>query len=78
MITQADIGELVAKLFDRMPEDFPDYEIQDALLLVELRNPEDPDVTSVTIECTNDRLTVMAGILEFGQKTLFEKEHDDE
>ena len=36
MITQANLGELVAQLFDRLPEEFPNHQIQDAMILVEL------------------------------------------
>ena len=76
MITQADLGELIAKLFDRLPEEFPGCEIQDALILVELHDPEDPDATMVTIECSNDRVTVRSGMLEFGKRTLWAHEDD--
>jgi len=77
MKSKADVGELVGRLFDRLPEEFPGMEIQDAMLLVELHDPDDPDATLVTIECTSDRITVRSGILEFGQKTLWAHENDE-
>lgn len=76
-VTREQIGELVAKIFDRLEhENFKDMEIMDAVLVVELSDTEDSarvdadtdreaPATVVLLESTTDRTTVQEGILRF-------------
>lgn len=77
----AEVGELAAKIFDRLPQQFPDGVIVDALLLVEVSDPSDlmetddtteqmVPATVVLAECTNNRVTVQRGIIDFAERHL--------
>ena len=79
--TPAEVGELTALIFDRLERQFPDGEIVDALLLVEITDPNDlmdtddetgrkVPSTAVMAECTSDRVVVQHGIIRFADKTL--------
>jgi hypothetical protein len=79
--TPAEIGELVAKVFDRLPQQFPEGTIVDALLLVEITDPTDlvdtddgtdrqVPTTAIMAECTSDRVVVQTGIVEFARQTI--------
>lgn len=85
--TRAEVGELAAKAFDRLERDFPGCQIEDALLAVELSDPDDtrPDdgdghpapATVIVLESTTDRSVVHAGIVAFVQANMFNPEADD-
>jgi len=77
VITQAELGGLVANIFDRLLDEHPGCEIQDGMVLVELHDPKEPEVTLVMIECSSDRLTIRSGMLEFGQKSLWSQENSE-
>lgn len=80
--SQAEIGELVARIYDRLEsEEFgPDTKIEDAMLLVEITDPEETidlgegrksvPATQIMLEGTSDRLTIQAGIIEFAAQSL--------
>lgn len=88
--SRQEIGELVAKLFDRLDAQFDgEVEINDALLLVELTDPGDVielndstgrevPATIVALESTSDRLVIQAGIMEFARDTLMQAEDGDD
>lgn len=81
--TQAEIGELAAKIFDRIPEEFPGCVVEDAILLVELSDPDDvtdegKPATLVALECTSDRSVVQVGLLEFARRLMFLSDDPEE
>lgn len=77
---RAEVGELVARAYDRFESQFEGRaEIFDAVLLVEISDPEDTvtddngrevPATIVMLECTSDRVIVQSGIVEFARRTL--------
>lgn len=94
MRTREEVAELIMKLYDRLDTQFDGAEVLDAVLMVELSDPEDtvtvedgtddgrevPE-TIVLLESTSDRLVIQAGILEFARRTMFRggaEEEDDD
>lgn len=80
MATRAEVGELIGKIFDRLEQEFPGATVNDALILVELSDPEDIVVadgdghdvpaTIVLLECTTDRAVVQEGLISFAMRTV--------
>lgn len=81
-IGHPDIGELVAKIFDRLPDEFPGCSIESAMILVELSDPDDRiddmPATLVMLECSSDRSVIQAGLLEFSRRLLFRADDPEE
>jgi hypothetical protein len=88
--TQSDIGELVARIFDRLSESYPNAIIEDAMVVVEVSNPDDSIIldegtsyekevsaTTVMLESTTARVTVQVGMLQLGHETLAMDASDD-
>jgi len=87
---RAEIGELIAKIYDRLDDQFEGKaKIEDAVLIVEVSDDEDTvtlddgtgrevPATIVLLECTSDRLIVQAGILEFAREVMLNRAEDDE
>jgi hypothetical protein len=86
-VTQEQIGELVAKIFDRLDSQHQGAEIMDAIVLVELSDPTDTVVlddgfgreapaTEIMLEATTDRVTVQEGILRFALRGGFDEGDD--
>jgi hypothetical protein len=82
MRTREDVAELVMKIFDRLGDQFPGTNVEDAIILVELSDPDDKITlddgrevpsTLVLLECTSDRVVVQAGIMDFAQKLMYER-----
>lgn len=85
--TQAELGELVAKIFDRLSTQFHDATIEDAVLLVEISDPEHSYVdergetkmeTIIFVESTSDRVTVQEGIMAFAKRNIYGGVEDDD
>jgi len=88
--TPAEIGELVAKIFDRLDSQFDGKaKIEDAVLIVEVVDEEDTvtlndgtdrevPATIVLLECTSDRLVVQSGIIEFARNVMYERGDEDD
>lgn len=87
-VTREQVAELVMKVFDRLEEEeFKGCVVEDAVILVELSDQEDKidlggrlvPATVILLECTSDRATVQAGIMDFAQKAMFQEggEEDD-
>lgn len=88
MIDKEQVAELVMKVFDRLEKEFPHCEVMDAVLAVELSDPEDMETlddhterevpaTIALLESTTDRTTVQEGILRFCLRTFAAVEDDD-
>ncbi len=85
--TQAELGELIAKIFDRLNGQFDEASIEDAVLLVEVSDPNETYEgedgvtrleTIVLAESTSDRTTVQEGILAFAKRNLYGVPDDDD
>jgi hypothetical protein len=89
-LTKADIGELVAKIFDRLSESYPNGIIEDAMVIVEVSNPDDTIVldegksyekevpsTNVMLESSTERVTVQVGMMQLAHETLAMDVSDD-
>jgi hypothetical protein len=86
--SRAEIGELIAKIYDRLDSQFNGkVEIADAVLLVELTDNDDlvtyddgreVPATIVLLESTSDRVIVQGGIIEFARRVIIGTEFDDE
>lgn len=88
---RAEIGELAAKIFDRLDSEFEGASVVDAMLLVEIDtgekvtlnegNPHEREVapTVVMLESTEDRLTIQVGIIDYCRDViLMAGSYDDE
>ena len=75
MRSKEEVGELVMMIYDRLEKQFSNCEVMDAVLLVELSDPDDMEelddgsgreapATIVLMESTTDRSTIHAGILD--------------
>lgn len=74
--TREEVVELVMKLWDRLESgEFEGMPVLDAVLLVEL---DDPDDTIVIAEATTERATVQLGILKFAIDHGVDVEEDDD
>lgn len=89
--SRAEVGELAAKIFDRLEHISESAEIQDALLLVEVIDPDETitvddntpsgreiPMTVVLVEGTTDRVVVQAGIIDFAKELLYTRAEDDD
>lgn len=86
----SEVGELVAKIYDRVELQFPGCEVIDALIIVEVDTKERVLVedgteegreytpTVVMLEATADRLVVQAGMIDFAHKTLYRASYLDD
>lgn len=79
------------KIYDRLQHQFPEGQVEDALLLVEISDPnqkvtieEGPGIerevpeTIVLSESTTDRLVVQVGIMDFAHKLMYPSGYDEE
>lgn len=84
MRSREEVAELVMKVFDRLDSQFEGAHVIDAVLAVEIEDPEDkiqledgtPEgrevpSTIVLLESTSDRLVIQSGIIEFARRTMF-------
>ncbi len=79
MRTRAEVGELVARLFDRLDNEHEGKaHVVDALLLVEIEVEGTEGSFAVLRESTSGRGTVDRGIMQFTDQFLFEEDYDDE
>jgi len=94
MRSREEVAELVMNLYDRLDTQFDGAQVLDAVLVVELEDPEftvnvedgteegrDVPETIVLMESTTDRLVIQAGMVEFARRTMFRggaEEEDDD
>lgn len=87
---RAEVGELVATIFDRLDAEFGGRaKVLDAVLLVEVTDEEDTVVlddsterevpaTIIMLESTTDRTTIHEGIIHFALRVMSQLEEEDE
>lgn len=68
------IGQLAADLMEQL-DDGGDYELQDAILAVEIMNSDGS--TTILRGCTSDRHVVAAGLAAFLYKATTEGQNDE-
>jgi hypothetical protein len=87
VIEKERVAELVMMMFDRLEKQFPNGQVEDAVLLVEsliLMRPQRLTMERVAstatpswLESTAERMVIQMGIVEFARRTMYESTEQD-
>lgn len=79
--TQADLGELMAKVLDRLENEHAGYTVTDAIIVLEIETPEDTPAEeadgTILLQCTSNRASIQFGLLKWGGECVFDGYGED-